>query len=324
MRKILLLTALILILSGATAWAQDNCARCHENGQAHAAAPQTPPGVTVEAANCGECHQLQYNSYMTGEDQGQTPQKQERYPWQWGDTITYDSNAGELLYQNVIRNPNFNPPARGIEFPFVKVAEMPNYIESTEIWRETKTGGWDHPEAEIMLYKVQHPETELYWGSVHHNLGVTCADCHMPPMTAESGQTYTQHWLDSPLNNIEASCGRCHNQSAEELTGQVRAIQEQTSSLMQNVMGTMDAALDNLAAARDAQGVNETRLAGARESLEQALGFAETARDMAAEAADPATPPNGEVPPARRFPWVPVLLGLGVVVGVIAYFIRRR
>lgn len=430
-----------------------SCARCHENGEAHSSSPQTAPGVRVEANNCGECHTLQFNSYMTGEGEDQAPQKQEEFPvlrrllaghpfaedyreprshinmvtdftqtsrprsalcmyckssdvyWQWGEAITYESNAGELLDQDIIRNPitcvqchnphvpalrtvqpalnealermpdnhpgkddpltsrvcaqchvnyNFNPAAKGVEFPFVKVAEMPNYIESTDVWRKTKTGGWEHPDAGTMLYKVQHPETELYWDSVHHRRGVSCADCHMPKTKSENGETFTQHWLASPLNYLEEACGRCHNQSEEELTENVRTLQEATHNQMENVMTTMVSALDNLKNAGGAANVNEARLeearasyfnahlfwewiaaensvgfhnfAEAQESLEKALDFAENARDQAAAATTDGTQPapTDQTPPSRTFPWIPLLLGLAVVIGAIAYFIKRR
>ncbi|MDW7649891.1 MAG: ammonia-forming cytochrome c nitrite reductase subunit c552 [Bacillota bacterium] len=324
--------------------------------------------------------------------------------WQWNDTINYESNAGELLDNNVIANPitcvqchnphvpelrvvqpalneaiermpqehpgrddpmgsrvcsqchvnyNFNPAARGIEFPFVKVAQMPDYINSTEIWRETGTGGWEHPEAGIMLYKVQHPETELYWDSLHHKLGVSCADCHMPKRTAENGETYTQHWLTSPLNHIEEGCLNCHSQPPEELRENVKNIQQDIYSRMQDAMSVMDVTLDNLATAAETPNVDEDSLSLARQnyfmahlywewiaaensagfhnptearsSLEQAVSFATDAREQSAEAigAKP-SPPAEEVPPARSFPWVPVLLGLSVVAGILAYFIKYR
>jgi nitrite reductase (cytochrome c-552) len=471
--KKLMLVVIALTLFASVSFAQENCTqchsdvvepylegphgvmgciRCHENGEEHATNPQTAPGVRVEANNCGECHQLQYNSYVTGEDEDQTTQKQDEFPllrrllaghpfaedyreprshinmisdfvntsrprsalcmyckssdvyWQWGDTITYESNAGELLDQKIINNPitcvqchnphvpglrvvqpalndaiermpgnhpgkedpltsrvcgqchvnyNFNPAAKGIEFPFVKVAEMLNYVESTDIWRETKTGGWEHPDAGTMLYKVQHPETELYWDSVHHKQGVTCSDCHMPKIQADSGETYTQHWLSSPLNYPEEACGQCHSQSGEELVENVKTLQQSTHNLMENVMTTMASALDNLSTARDAANVNEALLTEARESyfnahlfwewiaaensmgfhnfaeagesLERALGYAENARDQAAEASGNAQPaPVEETPDARTFPWVPLLLGLAVVIGAITYFIRKR
>lgn len=123
--------------------------------------------------------------------------------------------------------------------------------------------------------------------------------------------------------------------------------------LKQTVMTTMDAALDNFAAAQDAANVNEDLLEEARQSyfmahlywewiasensvgfhnpaeameaLETANRFATEARDQTAQAAGVArTAPAPETPPARRFPWIPLLLGLAVVGGAAAYFISRK
>jgi formate-dependent nitrite reductase cytochrome c552 subunit len=47
------------------------------------------------------------------------------------------------------------------------------------------------------LIKSQHPETELYWDSVHYNGGASCSSCHMPEVRRD-GKTFTSHWLTSP------------------------------------------------------------------------------------------------------------------------------
>jgi len=50
------------------------------------------------------------------------------------------------------------------------------------------------------LIKSQHPETELYWESIHYNAGVSCADCHMPEIETRlgAGETFRSHWFTSP------------------------------------------------------------------------------------------------------------------------------
>ncbi len=89
------------------------------------------------------------------------------------------------------------------------------------------------------LIKSQHPETELYWSSVHYNAGATCSSCHMPEVT-RGGRTFRSHWLTSPYKysdaklwgafaaktgldaNVSANpCARCH----EDRTA--RAIEQQ-------------------------------------------------------------------------------------------------
>lgn len=56
-------------------------------------------------------------------------------------------------------------------------------------------------------------DLEVFQGSNHQNLGMTCVSCHMPQMTAEDGTTYTSHDASgSPLENPVALeyCLTCH------------------------------------------------------------------------------------------------------------------
>lgn len=63
------------------------------------------------------------------------------------------------------------------------------------------------------MYKPRHPDYETYMQSTHGQLGVDCADCHMPIVENEEGETYTSHSMVSPLMDMEASCAQqegCH------------------------------------------------------------------------------------------------------------------
>lgn len=75
---------------------------------------------------------------------------------------------------------------------------------------------WVHPLSKAPIIKAQHPDYELFQHSIHFQRGVSCADCHMPYVT-EGSQKITDHKVQSPLNNMEASCMVCHKQSKEEL-----------------------------------------------------------------------------------------------------------
>lgn len=79
---------------------------------------------------------------------------------------------------------------------------------------------WIHPLSKTPMLKAQHPDYELYLEGVHAKRGVSCADCHMPYRT-EGGQKFTDHHIQSPLNNIENSCFVCHRQETEELVSDV-------------------------------------------------------------------------------------------------------
>jgi len=45
---------------------------------------------------------------------------------------------------------------------------------------------------------------------------VSCADCHMP-YKSEGGQKFTDHHIQSPLNNVANSCQVCHRQETAQL-----------------------------------------------------------------------------------------------------------
>ncbi|MDR5658009.1 ammonia-forming cytochrome c nitrite reductase subunit c552 [Serpentinicella sp. ANB-PHB4] len=85
---------------------------------------------------------------------------------------------------------------------------------------------WKHPRTGTPLIKVQHPEFEMYTGSIHDGFGISCADCHMPTME-EEGETYTSHWAKSPLKTVGESCGYCHGEGEQELIEWVEDIQKE-------------------------------------------------------------------------------------------------
>jgi nitrite reductase (cytochrome c-552) len=75
---------------------------------------------------------------------------------------------------------------------------------------------WIHAFSRAPMIKAQHPDYELYMTGIHANRGVSCADCHMP-YKREGGMKFTNHHLQSPLNNIAGSCQVCHRESEETL-----------------------------------------------------------------------------------------------------------
>ncbi len=79
---------------------------------------------------------------------------------------------------------------------------------------------WTHGLSKTPMIKAQHPGYELYKTGIHAQRGVACADCHMP-YKSEGGVKFSDHHVQSPLNNIANSCQVCHRQSAEELTKNV-------------------------------------------------------------------------------------------------------
>ncbi|HLW15132.1 MAG TPA: ammonia-forming cytochrome c nitrite reductase [Flavobacteriaceae bacterium] len=84
---------------------------------------------------------------------------------------------------------------------------------------------WTHQISRAPMLKAQHPDYELYMSGVHADRGVSCADCHMP-YKSEGGQKFTDHHLQSPLNNIANSCQVCHREEAAKLITNVYERQE--------------------------------------------------------------------------------------------------
>lgn len=70
------------------------------------------------------------------------------------------------------------------------------------------------------IIKSQHPDYEVFMTGVHSARGVACADCHMP-YRREGSIKFTDHKIQSPLNNIAGSCQVCHRESEEELRNNV-------------------------------------------------------------------------------------------------------
>ncbi len=89
---------------------------------------------------------------------------------------------------------------------------------------------WVHGLSRAPMLAAQHPDYELYKTGIHAQRGVSCADCHMP-YKREGGLKFTDHHLQSPLNNIEGSCQVCHRESEETLRQNVYDRQNKVSEL---------------------------------------------------------------------------------------------
>lgn len=79
---------------------------------------------------------------------------------------------------------------------------------------------WEHTMSKAPMLKAQHPDYELFMMGTHGKRGVSCADCHMPYMS-EGGQKFTDHHIQSPLNNTARSCQVCHREETDKLISDV-------------------------------------------------------------------------------------------------------
>lgn len=89
---------------------------------------------------------------------------------------------------------------------------------------------WTHSLSRTPMLKAQHPDYELYMTGVHAKRGVSCADCHMP-YKSEGGVKFTDHHIQSPLNNIENSCQVCHREKTQDLITDVYERQDRMEEL---------------------------------------------------------------------------------------------
>lgn len=129
---------------------------------------------------------------------------------------------------------NTKKPFEGVPyltFPWdngLSVENMEKYYDAIEF------SDWQHALSKATMIKAQHPDYEMYTLGIHARRGVSCADCHMP-YKSEGGVKFTDHKIQSPLNNIANSCQVCHRESESELTNSVYAnmdrVLEQRSEL---------------------------------------------------------------------------------------------
>jgi len=99
-----------------------------------------------------------------------------------------------------------------------------------EYYDEIEFSDWTHKLSKAPMLKAQHPGYEIYSTGVHAARGVSCADCHMPFMS-EGGQKYTDHHVQSPLNNVANSCQVCHREETAQL---IKDVFERQDRIIEN------------------------------------------------------------------------------------------
>ncbi len=115
-----------------------------------------------------------------------------------------------------------------------------------------------HGETGAPVFKVQHPEFELWSQGVHARSGVTCADCHMP-YERVGAMKLSSHNVRSPLDNIDIACQKCHSISEGELREKVETTQHRNLALLERAAVAMTEMLDAILQAK-AAGATDERL----------------------------------------------------------------
>jgi len=121
---------------------------------------------------------------------------------------------------------------------------------------------WVHAETGTKVLKAQHPEFEVWQQGIHSRAGVACADCHMP-YERVGALKVSDHWVRSPLLNLNRACQTCHAVPEKELEARVLTIQDRHRALLQRAAKATTDMLDALVAARKA-GVSDGDLEPAR------------------------------------------------------------
>ena len=166
----------------------------------------------------------------------------------------------------------FTPEESETMMPYHSVAEMtPEAILA--YYDEMGFYDWEQPGTGTKMLKAQHPELETYSHGKHAAM-LSCADCHMPAETTESGIQYHDHHLVSPLTSdtLLARCAACHG-SADNTVALVKGIQEKVTAREKEVGNKLSALKDELTAAASSGNMGEEDLSAVRKLHREAQWF---------------------------------------------------
>ncbi|MCA9402360.1 MAG: ammonia-forming cytochrome c nitrite reductase subunit c552 [Candidatus Omnitrophica bacterium] len=153
-----------------------------------------------------------------------------------------------------------------LTFPWgdgLKVEDAEKFWDNMQLPDGSRFYDYKHAESGAEILKAQHPEFELWSQGIHARSGVACADCHMPYMR-DGATKISDHWVRSPLLNVNRACQTCHHVDEKELLARVDGIQERNYRLMQRAGAALMDLLDAVAAAR-ARGATTEQLKDALE-----------------------------------------------------------
>jgi len=146
-----------------------------------------------------------------------------------------------------------------LTFPWTKGL---NIDDIEKYYDEIGFKDWTHGETGAPMLKMQHPEFEMWSSGIHAQSGVACADCHMP-YVRDGAIKVSDHWLRSPLTNINQACQTCHKQNEDELKQRIILIQNRTADLERSTEKALLDAMNAIVAAKNA-GANDDQLKDAR------------------------------------------------------------
>jgi nitrite reductase (cytochrome c-552) len=137
----------------------------------------------------------------------------------------------------------------------LKVEEIEAYYDAEGF------SDWTHAETGTKVLKAQHPEFEVWNQGIHARSGVACADCHMP-YERQGAMKISDHWVRSPLLNINRACQPCHSMPEKELEARVLAIQDRHHELLERAAHAVTDMFDAVVDAKK-RGASDSDLVGA-------------------------------------------------------------
>ena len=142
----------------------------------------------------------------------------------------------------------------------LKVEQIEKYYDDYKFKDGHRFFDFKHKDSGAEVIKAQHPEFELWSQGIHARSGVACADCHMP-YQREGAIKISDHWVRSPLLNINNACQVCHHFPEDEIKARVAIIQDRNHELLLRAEDATVALIDAIAKS----GLTDDQLLPARE-----------------------------------------------------------
>jgi nitrite reductase (cytochrome c-552) len=162
----------------------------------------------------------------------------------------------------------FRGAEKRLVYPWAKGLTVDSILA---VYEENGHADWTHAVSGARVLKAQHPEFEMYNQGIHARSGVACADCHMPYVRT-GAMKVSDHWVRSPVLNLNRACQTCHKWSEDELRQRVFTIQDRTFELRNIAIDAVLQLVTDIAAAARADSASP-RLAQARSLHRKAQFF---------------------------------------------------
>ena len=185
----------------------------------------------VNPIGCADCHDAETMNLRisrpalleaferTGRDIGQATHQEMR------SLVCAQCHVEYYFNENIVEGSPY------LVFPWdqgLSAEQMERYYDEMEFTE------WTHRLSRAPMLKAQHPGYETFITGIHYKRGVACADCHMP-YRSEGGVKYTDHHMQSPLNNVSNSCQVCHREETETLISNVYSNQDKVMEIRLNL-----------------------------------------------------------------------------------------